>query len=115
MTERDSKVLRKVQSEALEIANLIEGHDRDSFVGDEKTKRAVCMTLINIGELAKHLSEGLRTANSQIPWKSISGLRDIAVHGYQTLRMQDVWVNASEDVPLLLAQLGKIINEGPGE
>jgi len=69
------------------------------------------MTLINIGELVKHLSEEFRMANGHVPWKSISGLRDIAVHGYQTLRMQDVWVNASEDIPLFLDQLGKIFNE----
>jgi len=111
MNSRDAKILLKIQEEALAIADFISGHDADSFIKDEKTKRAVCMTLINIGELVKHLSEDFRTANNQIPWKNIAGLRDIAVHGYQTLRMSDIWVNATEDVPLFLMRLGTIIRE----
>jgi uncharacterized protein with HEPN domain len=111
MNRRDEKVLLKIQEEALEIADFISGHDCDSFIKDEKTKKAVCMTLINIGELVKNLSEDFRLANKHIPWKSIAGLRDIAVHGYQTLRMADIWVNAIEDVPVFLTQIGKILNE----
>jgi uncharacterized protein with HEPN domain len=29
---------------------MLDGFDFKAFIGDEKTKRAVCMTLINIGE-----------------------------------------------------------------
>ena len=111
MNSRDAKVLLKIQEEALEIAKLLSGYDCASFVKDEKTKRAVCMTLINIGELVKHLSEDFRLTNGHIPWKSIAGLRDIAVHGYQTLRMQDIWITASEDAPAFLVQIGKILHE----
>jgi uncharacterized protein with HEPN domain len=41
-------------------------------------------------KIQAEVSEGFRLANGHIPWRSIAGLRDIAVHGYQTLRMPDI-------------------------
>jgi uncharacterized protein with HEPN domain len=75
---------------------MIAGYDYSGFIADEKTKRAVCMTLINIGELVKLLTDDVKRGNSSIPWRSIAGLRDVTAHGYQTLRMEDIWETIKE-------------------
>ena len=77
----------------------------EAFLGDERTCRAVCMTLINIGELVKNITPELREAHPDIPWRAISGMRDITAHKYQTLRMEDVYSACTEDMPVLEAQL----------
>jgi len=61
--------------------------------------RAVCTTLINIGELVKNLTDDFRNTNKQIPWKDLAGLRDVTAHGYFTLRMPDIWIYASQELP----------------
>jgi uncharacterized protein with HEPN domain len=71
----------------------------------KKTKRAVCMSLINIGELVKLLTDDIKLSHPSVPWRSITGLRDVAAHGYQTLRMDDIWKTAAEDIPALLEQI----------
>jgi len=109
MDKRDKTLLMKILDESNIIADLIEGFDCKAFIADEKTKRAVSMTLINIGELVKLLSEKLRQDNPYIPWRSIAGLRDVAAHGYMTLRMEDIWETVSVDVPVLREQIGKMI------
>ena len=43
MDKRDSVLLQKILDEANVIADMIEGFDCESFVADEKTKRAICM------------------------------------------------------------------------
>jgi uncharacterized protein with HEPN domain len=43
--------------------------------------------------------------HNHIPWKIIAGLRDVAAHGYFTLRMSDIWVNATVDIPVLAQQV----------
>ena len=78
------------------------------FIGDEMRKRAVCMTVINIGELVKNLNDDFRTEHANIPWKAIAGFRDIAAHKYQTLRMEDVFATVSDDFPALRAMLEEI-------
>ena len=109
MNKRDNILLKKILAEAVIVADLIQGYSCESFVDDEKTKRAVCMTLINIGELVKLLSDDLKRDNSSIPWRSIAGLRDVTAHGYMTLRMEDIWETVSGDVLVLQEQIKNIL------
>jgi uncharacterized protein with HEPN domain len=82
MDRRDATILKKILEEVSVILNMIADYDFITFNCDEKTKRAVCMTLINIGELVKLLSDTLKNNNPAIPWRSISGLRDVTAHSY---------------------------------
>jgi uncharacterized protein with HEPN domain len=82
MNERDKNVLLKIQSEAELIRKLTGEHNLQSFLGSDLLMRAVCMTLINIGELVKLLTEDVKLQNPAIPWRSIAGLRDVTAHGY---------------------------------
>ena len=81
MDRRDITLLFRILDEANIITSIIKGYDCEMFIKDEKTKRAVCMTLINIGEMVKLLSDKLKQNNPSIPWRSIAGLRDVTAHG----------------------------------
>ena len=105
MNSRDKAIISKIRAEADTIASLISKLDLDIFLSDERTKRAVCMTLINIGELVKLLSDDYKKAHDSIPWRKISGLRDVAAHGYFTLRMTDIWETVVNDIPDLSEKL----------
>ena len=109
MNARDYEILKKISDEASIILEMISDTHREAFLGDERTKRAVCMTLINIGELVKMLSDECREANKAIPWRKISGLRDVTAHGYQTLRMEDIWETVTIAIPKLLNNLETIL------
>jgi len=109
MEIRDKQVLTKILDETNIIETMITGNDFKQFTSDEKTKRAVCMTLINIGELVKTLSEDFKLSNPSVPWKAIAGLRDVTAHRYQTLKMEDVWATVEYDLPKLKEELGKLI------
>ncbi len=109
MADRDSAILEKITEEVLMVSQLIEGYDYAAFAGDEKTKRSVCMTLINIGEMVKLLKPEVRSKNPSVPWRSLAALRDVTAHGYQTLRMEDIWDTITNDIPLLREQLKTIL------
>ena len=109
MQRRDKIVLQKIVSE-IEIAfEMLGDSDQTSFLNDEKLKRAVGMTVINIGELVKNVSDELRNEHREIPWKAIAGMRDIAAHKYQTLRMEDVYNTVIMDFPELKEMILNII------
>ncbi|MDR1131258.1 MAG: DUF86 domain-containing protein [Oscillospiraceae bacterium] len=109
MENRDRQILTRILDEINIVSGLVSNIDYAAFMDDEKTKRAVCMTLINIGELVKALSEPFKQAHADIPWRAISGLRDIAAHHYQTLRMEDIWITVQDDIPILKGQAGKLL------
>ena len=82
----------------------------EAFHANEMLCRAICMTVINIGELVKNLTEEFRITHRQVPWKAIAGFRDIAAHKYQTLRMEDVYETVTSDFPALYEQIEAILN-----
>lgn len=110
MQRRDLIILKKILSEIDIAFEMLGNADLDSFLADEKLKRAVGMTVINIGELVKNITEETRLSYNQIPWKAIAGMRDIAAHKYQTLRMEDVYNTVVMDFPDLREGLNNIID-----
>jgi uncharacterized protein with HEPN domain len=110
MNERDKNVLLKIKSEVGLLLELTGEHNLQSFLRSELLMRATCMTLINIGELVKLLTEEIKLQNPAVPWRGISGLRDVTAHGYYTLRMEDIWETVTKDVPLFQTQIGEILN-----
>lgn len=88
-----------------DILNFINDSDYERIKSDHLVRKAVCMSLINIGELTKSLSASYKTEHSQIPWKNIAGLRDITAHKYHTLNLDIVWAVATIEIPKLKAFL----------
>lgn len=105
MQHRDSVILGKIKDEAAIALDMIKNMTSDEFVENEVIKRAVCMTVINIGELVKNLSTEVREEYNNIPWRAIAGFRDIAAHKYQTLYMGDVFKTVSGDFPELIKNI----------
>lgn len=110
MNRKEHIIMQKVISEIDVIKLMIQGLDEEGFMRDEKTQRAVAMTLINIGELVKALPMDLRTQFPEIPWRAITGLRDIVAHKYQTLKMADIWLTVNSDIPPLKTMFIDILN-----
>ena len=109
MNNRDLQIIKKKLSEIIVLEKIVEGFNLLTFVEDEKTKRATCMTLINIGELVKNLTDEFKLSYKDIPWRGIAGMRDITAHKYQTLKMGDVWITLEKEIPFLKCELIRII------
>ena len=105
MNNRDLQICEKILSEIAVARDMLNGVSAEDFVCDERTVRAVCMTLINIGELVKNLTQELKDAHKEIPWRAISGMRDITAHKYQTLHKEDVYSTCTDDLPVFEKQL----------
>ena len=109
MQHRDKIILQKIVSEIDVGTEMLGNNNLESFLRNEMLKRAIGMTVINIGELIKNVTDELRTAHPDIPWRQVAGFRDITAHKYQTLRMEDVYQVIVDDFPVLKAQLKKLI------
>ena len=90
---------------------MLDGISQEQFLADERTARAVSITLINIGELVKNLTQDLKDAHREIPWRAIAGMRDVTAHKYQTLRKEDVYNTCTQDLPAFEKQILKLLSE----
>jgi uncharacterized protein with HEPN domain len=114
MNKRNRVILQKIIEESTTLAKMLDGVDESAFLANEEKMRATCMTLINIGELVKNLTDDFRQNNQLIPWKDIAGLRDVTAHGYFTLRMPDIWIFTTTELPVYAESIRKILT-GEGE
>lgn len=108
MNHRDKIIIEKIVSEINIAVKLMDNVKFIGFDDNEMLKRAVCMTVINIGELVKSITDETRAEYKQVPWKEIAGFRDIAAHKYGTLSMESVYQTVMVDFPTLKEQLQKI-------
>ncbi|MBQ9487770.1 MAG: DUF86 domain-containing protein [Selenomonadaceae bacterium] len=111
MQRRDKITLQKIVSEIDIILNFLEDMNLEEFLNDEKTKRAVGMTAINIGELTKNLSDEIRKNYQHISWKDAARFRDVVAHKYETLDMEDVFKTVTEDFPKMKMQIEQILSD----
>lgn len=111
MQHRDKIILEKIISEINIAQSMMGDISENDFLQDEKLKRAIGMTAINIGELVKNITPETRSKYSDIPWKAVAGMRDITAHKYATLRMEEVYNTVHTDFPLLKQMITKILKK----
>ena len=93
--------MREDAREAITFAAQIENYE--AFAANALYRKAIIMSIINIGELTKRLPDEFKSENNQIPWREISGMRDIAAHGYHIIDDEIVWDVVQNSIPELLA------------
>ena len=113
--ERDAATLLDVLNAARLIRQFVEGMSRDAFDDDLKTQAAVVRQVEIIGEATKRLSDGFRSSHPEIPWKKMAGMRDVLIHAYDEVDLDEVWNVAQNAVPELIAQIEPLIPAEPGD
>lgn len=100
----DTVLISRICDSADKILRAVAGLDEASFTSTETTPAAVVLWLTQIGEMAKRLSVKTKDTHP-LPWRDITGFRDMAVHEYFELSLPDVYLTATRDIPELLRVL----------
>jgi uncharacterized protein with HEPN domain len=101
--DRDAGIVKHIIEHIENMRNAQKrfGNNYQTFVSDKDYFNSVCMSLLQIGELASHLTADFTTAHADIPWRNIIGLRNVVVHGYGQLDTETVWSTVTDDIPEL--------------
>jgi uncharacterized protein with HEPN domain len=95
--DRTDVLLDRIRDAATNAVTYIEGLHIQDFLADSKTRDAVSMCLIIIGEnvarLAKFHPEFL-TSHPETPWAQAIGMRNRFAHGYEEIDFTIVWRTA---------------------
>jgi uncharacterized protein with HEPN domain len=98
--KRDELYLRHI----LDSIERIESYARtgkEEFIKTSHWHDAAIRNFEVIGEAAKRLSEGFKQRNTSIPWKNITGFRDVLIHDYMGVDLEAVWLVIEKDLPAL--------------
>ena len=69
---------------------------------------AVIRCLEVLGEATKRLSREIRIAHAEIPWRAMAGMRDVLIHAYDQIDLEEVWM-AYQLFPKIRSQVAEIL------
>ena len=84
----------------LRIEDFSQG-GRDEFLSSRLIQDAVIRNLEVIGEAAKRIGEDYRSLHPEIPWRGMASLRDVLIHDYDIVRIEDIWSVVETNIPPL--------------
>ncbi len=103
--------LRDIVAMMGKIESFTEGLDFDRFIRDDKTYMAVVRGIEVIGEATKHVPGAIRKKYSNVPWKSMAGMRDKLIHVYFGTDATIVWETATALIPTLKPQVMQVLEQ----
>jgi len=113
--KRDIKVFIQDILESIElIKGYTKGVNEDDFFDKDdnlQMKDAIIRRLEIIGEAVKSIPDGFRKKHPDIPWKQISGMRDVIIHEYFGVKLERVWKTAKKDLPELKKAISRILEK----
>ncbi|MDR0458890.1 MAG: DUF86 domain-containing protein [Coriobacteriales bacterium] len=109
MNDRDKRIIEKILKYINDIDSYLVGLDYYTFMSDSKTLAATAFALGQIGELTKEIQQATIDAYSDIPWKSLRGMRNRIVYDYDNADLKILWETASFDLPRLRVQLQDLL------
>lgn len=112
MTKRTYRLyLNDIIQSMNKIEKYSQGLDYDSFVRNEMVVDAVLRNIEVIGEAAAQIPEIVKQENSNIPWKKIIGLRNIVIHEYFGVDLDNIWKIVTENIPETKPQLEEMFEK----
>ena len=112
MQRRDKITLKKILNAIDEAVEISKSVSEEQFLTSTVLKLSMGMSVIRVGELVKDLTRDFRHANPQVPWRDITGFRDVAAHKYETIDMRELYGTIKKDFPELKSQIEQILTEG---
>jgi uncharacterized protein with HEPN domain len=64
---------------------------RNHFMSDDQAQDAIICNFEIIGEAVKRLSDQVLDRSEDIPWHQIAGFRNVLIHGYMDVDLDQVW------------------------
>ncbi|MCD8023377.1 MAG: DUF86 domain-containing protein [Lachnospiraceae bacterium] len=113
MNSGDKDRLMHISRHCQDVEEFIQrfGNEFEIFSNDRAYANAVCMSVLQIGELANGLSAEFREeTKTQMPWGMIRGMRNWLAHAYSSMDEEIIWETATHDIPLLLEFCRKQLN-----
>ena len=82
---------------------------REVFLMDTRTQDAVLRNLHTLAESTQRVSEELRAAHPEVEWRGIAEFRNVVVHDYLGIDVEEIWDVVHDDLPDLKAKIAAIL------
>lgn len=99
--------------EAIEKVDRYASRGRNVFIEQELIQTWIIHNIQIIGEAASNLSEDYCREHSEIPWAQIVAMRNILVHEYFGVDLDEIWRTVEQNLPVFKRQIQSLLDQ-PG-
>ena len=98
----DSVYFRHMLDHAEAAVAITRDKGRNALETEPLVRYALLHLMCILGEAANRVSaEGRATAES-VPWRNLISMRNVLIHGYDTVDLDVLWKTVTEDLPALI-------------
>ena len=95
--------------EAIERILRYSDRGKQEFESSELLQTWVVHNLQIVGEAARRLSDSLKEQHAEVPWKEIVAMRNILVHDYFAVDVDEIWNVVERDLPELKNKIDSVL------
>jgi uncharacterized protein with HEPN domain len=106
---RDQEALLDIIEAIRLILQYVEDVDPELLAANIEKQDAVLRRITIIGEATKRLSKDFRNQHPSISWREIAGMRDVVMHNYDEVDLDEIWTVINENLPQLFNYIQPLI------
>lgn len=84
---------------------------RETFIQDRLLQDGVILAFMIIGEAVKRLDTEMIEARPEVVWSDYAGFRDVLIHRYHDVLIEQVWLFSQEDLPALKSAVTALLQD----
>jgi len=115
LNRRDPAYLLDMLEASEKVQQYLKNKTFEDYLRDEMLQDAVERNLRIIGEAARRISEDLKQEHPEIAWRKIIAQRNVLVHEYNDIEIEEIWEVATFHLPRLIDQIRPLIPPIPPE
>lgn len=104
---RDINRLADMRAALADIQSLTKD-GKEALQANRVAQQAIAYNLAVLGEGARALSQDLRGRYPDVPWRDVIAQRNLVVHEYHRIDLENIWTTVTEDLPQLDQMLSVI-------
>jgi len=105
----DDTRLRHMLDAANEALGFTEGRTKADLARNRQLVLALVKCVEIIGEAASKISDQMRQAHPEVPWRGIVAMRNRLIHGYFDVDLDRVWDTVTGNLPTLVSTLEELL------
>lgn len=110
--QRDDALLYDILESAHLAVSYVQESSIADFLNNTQLQDAVIRRIEIIGEAARSVSETTKAVYPGLPWQDMTDMRNFLIHQYGEIDVHIVWDTVQSDLPLLIAELERVVDLG---
>jgi len=102
--------LRDVLESSDHIVEYVKNKDIKDFRSDTQAQDAVIRRFQIIGEAVKRVPMEFREQHPEVSWSDAAAFRDVLVHDYPEIMIDEVYFTAQHQLPAFRDQIQKVLD-----